>query len=133
MKEFGVGILGTGWVAGSYIQAFEANPHTQVRAILSRDKDRAAARAAEHKLAHCRPYENLEGLLADPNVQIVSICTPHHLHVEQALAAAEAGKHLTLEKPVALEIGGLRRVQAAVRAARVKNRGGLRTTLESAL
>jgi len=120
MKEFGVGILGTGWVAGSYIQAFEANPHTQVRAILSRDKDRAAARAAEHKLAHCRPYETLEGLLADPNVQIVSICTPHHLHVEQALAAAEAGKHLTLEKPVALEIGGLRRVQAAVRAARVK-------------
>jgi predicted dehydrogenase len=120
MKEFGVGILGTGWVAGSYITAFEANPHTQVRAILSRDKDRAAAKAVEHKLTHCRPYHDLEALLADPNVQIVSICTPHHMHVEQALSAAHVGKHLALEKPVALDIGGLRRLQAAVRAAKVK-------------
>jgi len=120
MKEFGVGILGTGWVAGSHIQAFEANPQTEVRAILSRDRERAASKAAEHKLAHCRAYNHLEDLLADPNVQIVSICTPHHLHVQQALAAAEAKKHLVLEKPVALDIGGLRHLQAAVRAAKVK-------------
>jgi predicted dehydrogenase len=120
MKEFGVGILGTGWVAGSYLTAFEANPHTEVRAILSRDQDRAAAKAVEHKLAHCRPYRDLGALLADPNVQIVSICTPHQMHVEQALSAAQAGKHLALEKPVALDIGGLRRLQGAVRAAKVK-------------
>ena len=120
MKEFGVGILGTGWVAGSHIRAFEANPHTEVRAILSRDKDRAAARAAEHKLNHCRAYDHLDGLLAAPDVQIVSICTPHHLHVEQALVAAAAGKHLVLEKPVALDLGGMRRLLAAVRAAKVK-------------
>src|SRR5271167_800035 len=63
MKEFGVGILGTGWVAGSHIQAFEANPHTEVRAILSRDRDRAASKAAEHKLAHCRAYDHLKDLL----------------------------------------------------------------------
>jgi predicted dehydrogenase len=120
VKEFGVGILGTGWVAGSHIQAFESNPHTEVRAILSRDRDRAASRAAEHKLTHCRAYDHLEDLLADPNVQIVSICTPHHLHVEQALEAAQARKHLVLEKPVALDIAGLRQLQAAVRTAKVK-------------
>ena len=45
MKELGVGIIGTGWVAGSHIQAFEANPHTEVRGIVSRDNARAAAKA----------------------------------------------------------------------------------------
>ncbi len=120
MKEFGVAILGTGWVAGSHIAAFEGNPHTEVRAILSREKDRAAAKAAEHHLTHCRAYDQLEDLLADPAVHIVSICTPHHLHVRQGVAAANAGKHLVLEKPVALDLAGLRELQAAVRAAGVK-------------
>jgi predicted dehydrogenase len=120
MKEFGVGILGTGWVAGSHIQAFESNPQTEVRAILSRNKERAAGKAAEHCLPHCRAYERLEDLLADRDVQIISICTPHHLHVQQGVAAARAGKHLVLEKPVALDLYGLRELQSAVRAAGVK-------------
>ena len=120
MKELGVGIIGSGWVAGSHIQAFEANPHTEVRAIVSRDKARAAARAAELKLAHCRPFDRLEEMLASPDIHIVSIATPHHLHVDQGVAAAQAGKHLMLEKPVALDLAGLRKLQAAVRAARVK-------------
>ena len=96
MKELGVGIIGSGWVAGSHIQAFEANPHTEVRAIVSRDKARAAARAAELKLAHCRPFDRLAEMLASPDIHIVSIATPHHLHVEQGVAAAQAGKHLIL-------------------------------------
>jgi len=120
MKELGVGIIGSGWVAGSHIQAFEANPHTEVRAIVSRDKARAAARAAELKLVHCRPFDRLAEMLASPDIHIVSIATPHHLHVEQGVAAAQAGKHLMLEKPVALDLAGLRKLQAAVSAAKVK-------------
>jgi predicted dehydrogenase len=120
MKSMGVGILGTGWVSGEHIRAFEANPHTEVRAILSRDKTRAAAKAAEHGLAHCRACDRLEELLDNPGVQIVSVCTPHHLHVPQAIAAARAGKHLLLEKPVALDVRGLRELQAAVGEAGVK-------------
>jgi len=120
MKDLGVGVLGTGWVSGEHIRAFKANPHTEVRAILSRDKARAAAQAEEHKLASCRAYDHLEALLDDPAVRIVSICTPHHLHVPQGIAAAKAGKHLLLEKPVALDLAGLRALQAAVGAARVK-------------
>jgi predicted dehydrogenase len=120
MKELGVGIIGTGWVAGSHIQAFEANPHTEVRGIVSRDKARASARAAELKLAHCRAYDRLEEMLASPDIHIVSIATPHHLHVAQGIAAAQSGKHIMLEKPVALDLPGLRQLQAAVRAAKVK-------------
>ncbi len=120
MKELGVGIIGTGWVAGSHAQAFEANPHTAVRAIVSRDKSRAAAKAVELNLSHCQSYDRLEEMLASPDIHIVSIATPHHLHVRQGVAAAQAGKHLMLEKPVALDILGLRELQTAVRAAKVK-------------
>jgi len=120
MKSLGVGIIGTGWVAGSHIEAFEANPETGIRAILSRDKERAHAYAETHGLTRARAYDRLEQILDDPSVQIVSIATPHHLHAQQAVAAAKAGKHLMLEKPVALTLAELRELEAAVRAARVK-------------
>jgi ornithine cyclodeaminase/alanine dehydrogenase-like protein (mu-crystallin family) len=75
-KEFGVAVLGTGWVAGEHIKAFQQNPHTEVVALLSRDKARAEARAAEFNLAGCRSYTNLDEALKDPRVRIVSVCTP---------------------------------------------------------
>lgn len=120
MKKLGIGIVGTGWVSGEHIRAFEANPQTEVRGIVSRERARAAAKAEEHKLARAKAYDRLEEMLEDPAIQIVSLCTPHHLHVPQGVAAAQAGKHLLLEKPVALDLEGLRKLQAAVRAARVK-------------
>ncbi|MGH9327586.1 MAG: Gfo/Idh/MocA family protein [Terriglobia bacterium] len=119
MKELGVAVIGTGWVSGEHIRAFKANAHTEVRAIVSRDRDRAHAKAEEYGLPNCRGYD-LEEMLDAPGIQIVSICTPHHLHVEQAVAAAKAGKHLVLEKPVALNLKGLRLLQTAVREAKVK-------------
>jgi predicted dehydrogenase len=120
MKTLGVGVVGTGWVSGEHIKAFEANPHTEVRGIVSRDRARAFAWAKEQGLAHCKPHDRLEGLLEDPAIQVVSICTPHHRHAAQGVAAAKAGKHLMLEKPVALDLAGLRELQAAVRGTRVK-------------
>ncbi len=50
MNTLGVGIIGTGWVAGSHIEAFEADPRTAVRAIVSRDKERAHAKTEKHGL-----------------------------------------------------------------------------------
>jgi predicted dehydrogenase len=120
MKTLGVGIVGTGWVSGEHIRAYEANPHTEVRGMVGLTGALAQAKKEEHTLARCRVYESLETMLNDPSIQIVSICTPHHLHVPQGLAAAKAGKHLLLEKPVALDLAGLRQLQAAVRAAKVK-------------
>lgn len=119
-ETLGVGIIGTGWVSGEHIKAFEANPHTEVRGIVSRDEARAASKVHEHGLTRCRAYSHLEGLLNDPDIYIVSICTPHHLHAVQGIAAAKARKHLMLEKPVALDLASLRELQAAVRAAKVK-------------
>ncbi len=120
MEKMGVGIIGTGWVSGEYIRAFQANPHTEVLGMVSRDRARAKAKAEAFQAQHCCAYDRLEEMLADPNIHIVAICTPHHLHVPQGIAAAKAGKHLVIEKPVALDLAGLRELQTAVRAAKVK-------------
>lgn len=120
MKDLGVGIIGTGWVSGEHIRAFEANPHTEVRGIVSRDKARAQAKAAELGLRRAQAYDRLEDMLGNPEIHIVSICTPHHLHVAQGVAAAKAGKHLMMEKPIALDLDGLRELQATIRVTGVK-------------
>ncbi len=120
MDKLGVGIVGTGWVSGEYIRAFEAEPRTHVRAIVSREKDRAHAKTEEFKLQRARAYEHLEDMLGDPGIQIVVLATPHPLHVSQGIAAAKAGKHIVIEKPVALNLEGMRQLQAAVNAAKVK-------------
>lgn len=119
--SFGAAILGTGDVSGEHIKAFQANPHTEVRAILSRDRARAEAKAREYGLPNCRPYTDLDELLKADDVHVISICTPHHLHVEQGVACAQAGKHIVVEKPIALDLAGLRKLDAAVREHNVRS------------
>lgn len=110
------------WIRASteHIRAFERNPGTRVAAICSRNKARARAKAESSGLSKCEAYSKYEDLLRSPDVQIVAICTPHHLHVEQSVLAAEAGKHLLIEKPIALDLSGLRKVEAAAAKAGVK-------------
>lgn len=119
-KDLGVAIIGTGWVSDEHIKAFQQNPQSEVRAIVSRDRARAQAKAAEHGLK-AAAYDDLDAALADPNVDIVSICTPHHVHAEQAIAAARAGKHILAEKPIALDAPSLHALDDAVRKAEVRS------------
>lgn len=120
-KSLGAAILGTGDVSGEHIKAFQANPHTEVRAILSRDRARAEAKARQFGLLHCRPYTDLDELLRSDDIHVVSICTPHHLHVDQGVACALAGKHVIVEKPIALDLVGLRKLASAVRQGNVRS------------
>ncbi len=97
--RLGAGIISTGWVSGEYVKAFEKNPHTEVVAICSRDKSRARAKAAEHRLKNCTAYDSVEEMLKNPSLDVVVVCTPHHLHVEQGILCAQAGKHVVIENP----------------------------------
>lgn len=117
----GAAILGTGDVTGGHIRAYETNAHTEVRAILSRDRERAEAKAHEYGLTNCRAYASLDELLKQDDIDLVSICTPHHLHVEQAVACAQAGKHVVVEKPVALDLASLRKLDREIREANVRS------------
>ena len=120
-EKMGAAVIGTGDVSGEHIKAYQRNPHTEVRAIMSRTLAKAEAKAAQYGLKDCRACTSLDELLADDGIQLVSICTPHHLHVEQGVACAEAGRHILMEKPIAIELAGLHKLDAAVRKAGVRS------------
>jgi len=119
VKKYNVGILGYGWVASAHIPAINATSLGQVTAICSSRKLDAAQLSAEHggRITACR---DLEAMLADPEIHVVSVCGYPHDHARQVIAAAQAGKHLIIEKPLCLSLKELRAMQKAVKQARIK-------------
>jgi D-xylose 1-dehydrogenase (NADP+, D-xylono-1,5-lactone-forming) len=101
MKPLRFGIISTARIATKAIMpAMQASRLCDIVAISSRDGDRAAAIAKDFGIA--RSYGSHQALLDDPNVDAVYIATPNDSHVELALRAAAAGKHVLCEKPIAL-------------------------------
>lgn len=98
MSKINVGIVGLGWAASGHIPAFVANPDAEIVAVCS-SKDPAAAKAmAGEQVA---VYSSYDEFLKHPGLQVVDICTPHNMHASQAIKAAEAGKDVMVEKPMA--------------------------------
>lgn len=122
MSALGVGISGIGWCASEHIKAFVKNPHTTVRLLHGRDEARVRANLARYgvDVPAARFTKRYEDLLESDAVDIVSITTPNHLHADQAVAAARAGKHFVLEKPTGLDTRELVAIRDAVRKARVR-------------
>ena len=116
----GVGIYGAGGVSREHILAYLKNPATEVVAICSRTLDGANARASEFGLS-AKTYDAYDEMLANPSVQVVSICTPHNLHAAGAIKAAKAGKHILVEKPIGLNLNELVALRAAVAESKVKS------------
>ncbi len=114
-----VGIIGAGWVAGEHIRAYANNPKTEVAAFSVRRPETARAQMEAHGIS-AEVYTDTARMLHEADLDIVSICTPPSAHVENAIVAAEAGCHLVIEKPVALSLGEMRRMQSAVRDAKVR-------------
>lgn len=119
MSELKVGIVGLGWVAGAHIQTFRSIEGARVTSICSRRQHSPADLEATHGIA-LQPFTDYRTMLEKADIDIVDICTPHPFHAEQAIAAAEAGKHVLLEKPIALTFEDTMRVREAVRRAGVK-------------
>ena len=105
-----VGIAGTGFIGGVHARSARlAGARVSAVAASSLQSAQHAARAlgAERALA------SAEQLVADPDIDVVHICTPNHLHLPLAEAALAAGKHVICEKPLALGADGARRLVAA--------------------
>ena len=119
MRRLRVGMVGYGWAAGAHIGALDLIDRFEVAAICtSREVD-----AAELERAHGRPIEivrSVDELLARPDIDVIDLCSRSNLHASQAIAAARAGKHLIIEKPISLSLEDLRAVEEAVRAAGVR-------------
>ncbi|HEX6800423.1 MAG TPA: Gfo/Idh/MocA family oxidoreductase [Ktedonobacterales bacterium] len=109
----GWGILGTGVIARTFAAGIAGSKTGRVVAVGSRTTQEAVQFGAPRPGIHC--YEGYAGVLDDPEVDIVYIALPHALHAEWAVRAAEAGKHVLCEKPLALNYA---QAQAVVEVAR---------------
>lgn len=105
------GILGPGWIAQRFVESLQANTGQQVVAVGSRSGDRASEFASQWSLP--KAHNSYEALFDDPDVDIVYIATTHPSHRDNAVAALNAGKHVLVEKPLALDAAGAREIAAA--------------------
>ena len=114
----GWGLIGTSDIAATrMIPAIAAQPDSRVATVMSSTIERARRFAHDHDVP--RTYDRLEDLLADPAVDIVYISTTNDRHKEQTLAAAQAGKHVLCEKPLALSLDDAQAMVEACRSAGV--------------
>ncbi|HEY2786744.1 MAG TPA: Gfo/Idh/MocA family oxidoreductase [Fimbriiglobus sp.] len=108
-----IGLIGIGFMGRIHFLASQHLKGAKVTAVCSRDKTKLAGDWSTTRgnfgpppgkvdLAGIKKYETLDALLADPDIDLVDICNPTHLHPEFAIAALKAGKHVLVEKAIAL-------------------------------
>jgi predicted dehydrogenase len=119
VKKFNVGIIGYGWAATAHIAAINATQLGRVAAICSARKLDAAELSTRYG-GPIRVYADLDEMLGDRELEVVSVCGLPDRHADHAIRAARAGKHLIIEKPICLTLTDLHRVRAAVTKAGVK-------------
>lgn len=113
-----VGLIGAGSISRAHIEAYQRFPDV-VRLEAVCDVDEAAARAAAEQTGAKAVYTDPETMLEAAAIDAVDICTPHDLHAPIAIAAATAGKHVLLEKPMACSMEECRAIVAAAEQAGV--------------
>lgn len=119
MKKYNVGIVGYGWAATAHIPAINATSFGQVTAVCSSRQLDAAALSARYG-GRISVYNDLDEMLANRDVHVVSLCGFPTQRLDQVKRATRTGKHLILEKPLCLSIKELRAMQQAVKRAGVK-------------
>ncbi len=111
------GILGAGRIAGSFADAVSQHTRAQLVAVGSRNRDRAERFATAHGIP--TTHLGYEALVEDPHVDVIYVATPHSEHLEHALLAIRAGKHVLVEKAFTRNAAEAEQVFAAAREAGV--------------
>ena len=94
-----VGIMGCGKIAQvRHIPEYLDNPNAKLTGLYDLNLQRAKELAEKYD---CKSYESVEEMLADPEIDAVSVCVANHVHAEITIAALKAGKHVLCEKPMA--------------------------------
>lgn len=119
MTGYRVGLVGSGWAAGAHLAALHEVDGVEVVAVAT-TREVAPGEFAGRDGAPLEVVASIDALLARDDIDVIDLCSKSNLHAEQAVAAARAGKHLIIEKPVSLDVAGLRAVQAAVAEAGVR-------------
>lgn len=113
-RTYGVAVVGAGNIAAAHIYAVEGLPDTRLVGVVGRTPERATKLAEKHGV---RAFTSVEEAVAHPEVDIVAICSPSGAHLEPALLAIRAGRHIIVEKPLEVTVERSRQlVDAAAEA-----------------
>jgi phthalate 4,5-cis-dihydrodiol dehydrogenase len=115
-RRLRIGVAGLGRAFTVMLPTFVADPRV---ALVAAADPRAEARTRFAADFSAQSYDTVEGLCADPAVEIVYVATPHQHHAQHAILAARCGKHVLVEKPMALTLDECAAMSAAARAAGV--------------
>lgn len=117
MEKVKVGLIGFGIMGSMYAEALDAWEHTCVAGIAEPNPGKRAEAAAKHS---CPSYASYQAMFQKADLDAVIIAVPDFLHREPFLAAAKAGKHILIEKPLAMTVADAEAMVAAVEQAGVK-------------
>lgn len=106
-NEYGFGIIGVGMIANFHAQAIGQIPNARVAAACDVVPERAEDFAKKY---NCKAYSDIDKMLADDDVHVVTVCTPSGSHMDPVLAAARAGKHAICEKPIEITLDRIDRM-----------------------
>ena len=101
-EKLRVGFIGAGAITDLHHLGYQDYPKAELHAICDVDEALLQRRASEWQIG--KSYTDYRQLLADPEVDAVEVITPHHLHAEMGVAALEAGKHVSIQKPMAITV-----------------------------
>jgi predicted dehydrogenase len=133
VKTIGIGIIGSGGIAqGAHLPAYKALAEEDVRVIAVADVRRETAEQAAEKFDVPHVYEDYREMLRRDDIDAVSVCTPNFMHKQPAIDALEAGKHVLVEKPLAINAAEGREMVAAARRTGMKLQAGLNNRFGSA-
>jgi len=118
-KKYNVAVIGYGWAATAHIAAINATSNAQVTAVWSSRKLDSADLSAKHG-SPITAYTDLAKMLASKNVHVVDITSYPNQHAQQFIAAAKAGKHIIVEKPLAIEWSDILAMKAAAKSSGAK-------------
>ena len=117
-SPLGFAIVGTGMIAGYHAQAITQTPGAKLVGVVSRSPDKGPAFAAKHGIPVITA--TVDEMVARPDVHVINVTTPSGAHLEPALVAIRAGKHVVVEKPVETTPARVDQINAAADQAGVK-------------
>jgi myo-inositol 2-dehydrogenase / D-chiro-inositol 1-dehydrogenase len=119
MSKVKVAILGAGFISDIHLESYHRFvPQAEIVAVFSRNADRAKAFASKYHIP--KWFNNIDEAINKSGCDVVDICLPNFLHAEATLKAARSGKHVIIEKPLAVTLKEADDMIAACKKANVK-------------
>lgn len=113
MNKIKVGIVGSGSISNFHLRAYHNNKQTELYAICDLNEERAKSQADLYQIGQI--YTDFAEMIANPDIDAISICTWNNTHADFAIRALDAGKHVLVEKPLCMTVKEALQVEEAVR------------------